>query len=96
MCIQAKFNDEEIAKLSQLLGFGEQYIANEIGSHWWPNRGLGDMPPKDPVIYRLYEVSSIEKGRVAHCTEVSQGVMVYGHSIKVCTLLRHSTEPSSC
>ncbi|KAJ3503144.1 hypothetical protein NMY22_g18351 [Coprinellus aureogranulatus] len=52
---QAKFNDEEISKLSELLGFGEQYIASEIGSHWWPNRGLGDMPPKDPVIYRLYE-----------------------------------------
>ncbi|KAF8912568.1 cyanate lyase C-terminal domain-containing protein [Mucidula mucida] len=23
--------------------------------HWWPNRGLGPMPPTDPVIYRLYD-----------------------------------------
>ncbi|TEB14856.1 Cyanase [Coprinellus micaceus] len=52
---QAKFNEEEIAKLTELFRFDKNYIANEIGTHWWPNRGLGEMPPKDPVIYRLYE-----------------------------------------
>ena len=28
----------------------------EFGEQWWPDRGLGPMPPTDPVIYRLYEV----------------------------------------
>ncbi|KAJ7879364.1 cyanate lyase C-terminal domain-containing protein [Mycena leptocephala] len=27
----------------------------EIGDQWWPSRGLGPIPPTDPVIYRLYE-----------------------------------------
>jgi len=34
----------------------EPIMIRELGSHWWPNRGLGPMPPTDPVIYRLYEV----------------------------------------
>lgn len=27
----------------------------ELGAHWFPNRGVGTVPPTDPVIYRLYE-----------------------------------------
>jgi cyanate lyase len=26
-----------------------------LGPHWWPQRGLGPVPPQDPVIYRLFE-----------------------------------------
>jgi cyanate lyase len=58
----------------------------QLGSHWWPNRGLGPMPPQDPVIYRLYEVRD-ENGLFYALPLDSnrfclQGVLVYGHAIK--------------
>ena len=71
--IQAKFSTQEINKLCEphLLDIHQPSVIAEIGEHWWPNRGeLAEMPPKDPVIYRLYE-----------------GVLVYGHAIKVGTAL---------
>ncbi|KAJ7214520.1 cyanate lyase C-terminal domain-containing protein [Mycena pura] len=51
---QAKFTPEELARVSEYLGISSDLQA-ELGAHWWPNRGLGPMPPTDPVIYRLYE-----------------------------------------
>ena len=40
----------------QILEINWDESLSKLGSHWWPNRGLGPMPPTDPVIYRLYEV----------------------------------------
>jgi hypothetical protein len=67
-----------------VLSLDVKSLNSEIGPHWWPHRGLGPMPPTDPVIYRLYEV--------CHLTAViddsfaylrCQGVLVYGQAIKV-------------
>lgn len=53
---QAKFTNEELQKVSEVLGIPASDSLSALGEHWWPNRGLGPMPPTDPVIYRLYEV----------------------------------------
>lgn len=52
---QAKFSAEELKKISEVLDIPPSTSFNEIGEHWWPNRGLQPMPPTDPVIYRLFE-----------------------------------------
>ncbi|PPQ63570.1 hypothetical protein CVT24_004867 [Panaeolus cyanescens] len=52
---QAKFTEEELKKVSDVLGIQTSDALSDLGNHWWPNRGLGPMPPQDPVIYRLYE-----------------------------------------
>jgi len=52
---QAKFTSDELKKVSDVLGVSSVEALNELGDHWWPNRGLGPVPPTDPVIYRLYE-----------------------------------------
>ncbi|KAH9917027.1 cyanate lyase C-terminal domain-containing protein [Fomitopsis serialis] len=52
---QAKLSEEELAKLSQFLEIPHSDLAAELGANWWPRRGLGPMPPTDPVLYRLYE-----------------------------------------
>ncbi|KAG6844693.1 hypothetical protein H0H87_004668 [Tephrocybe sp. NHM501043] len=52
---QAKFSTEELKKLSEVLDISTEASLAALGNHWWPNRGLGPMPPTDPVIYRLYE-----------------------------------------
>ncbi|KZS92033.1 Cyanase [Sistotremastrum niveocremeum HHB9708] len=63
---QAKPTAEDIAKLTKELDIQTNALSEQMGEHWWPDRGhLGPMPPTDPLIYRLYE-----------------GVMVYGHAIK--------------
>lgn len=54
--IQAKFSQDELVKLAKALEVSPSSIDDEIGAHWWPHRGLGPIPPTDPVIYRLYEV----------------------------------------
>ncbi|CCA71030.1 probable Cyanate hydratase [Serendipita indica DSM 11827] len=51
----AKPTQEDIVALAHALAVDERAITDEIGSHWWPNRGLGGGIPSDPVIYRLYE-----------------------------------------
>ncbi|KAG6337107.1 hypothetical protein ID866_1981 [Astraeus odoratus] len=52
---QAKLSVEEIKQLADVLGLPSASIQDYLGDHWWPNRGIGPMPPTDPVIYRLYE-----------------------------------------
>ncbi|KAK1231471.1 Cyanate hydratase [Marasmius sp. AFHP31] len=52
---QAKFNAQDLEKLSSLLGIAHTELQAGCGEHWWPQRGLGPSPPTDPVIYRLYE-----------------------------------------
>ena len=57
--LQAKPEPEDLQKLVDVLSIGDN-LANDLhaqlGSHWWPQRGLGTTPPSDPVIYRLFEV----------------------------------------
>ncbi|KAF9233175.1 cyanate lyase C-terminal domain-containing protein [Melanogaster broomeanus] len=52
---QAKMDPADLEKLAGVLEIPTATIQSELGSHWWPNRGLGPMPPTDPVLYRLYE-----------------------------------------
>ncbi|KZP09015.1 hypothetical protein FIBSPDRAFT_706250, partial [Athelia psychrophila] len=52
---QAKFEPEDIEKLSGVLEISQGHLQSELGAHWWPYRGIGSTPPTDPVIYRLYE-----------------------------------------
>ena len=53
---QAKANAEELAKLAELLDIPSASLTAEIGENWFPRRGLGPVPPQDPLIYRLFEV----------------------------------------
>lgn len=50
---------DDISKVSQLLDIQQDLLDAELGANWWPRRGLGPMPPNDPVLYRLYEVSAL-------------------------------------
>jgi len=52
---QAKLEPGQIDALAKVLGLDAVSLHNELGAHWWPQRGLGTTPPTDPVIYRLYE-----------------------------------------
>jgi len=52
---QARFSQEDIQKLSQLLEVDHASFAASLGDHWYPHRGIGPSVPTDPVIYRLYE-----------------------------------------
>ncbi|KAF5327712.1 hypothetical protein D9619_004672 [Psilocybe cf. subviscida] len=52
---QAKFEEADLKKVAEILEIPVANAEGQLGSHWWPNRGLGPMPPQDPVIYRLYE-----------------------------------------
>lgn len=54
--MKAKFTKEELVEVSNILEIPATESRGAIGEHWWPNRGLGPIPPQDPVIYRLYEV----------------------------------------
>lgn len=54
--MKAKFTKEELVEVSKILEIPATESLGAIGEHWWPNRGLGPIPPQDPVIYRLYEV----------------------------------------
>ena len=75
---------KDIEKLAQTLDISKEQIAAEIGPHWWPRRGLGPMPPDDPVLYRLFEVVSCTPSLCHGFTDQAiQGVLVYGHAIKV-------------
>jgi len=52
---QAKASTEDIKALAELLDIEEGHLHIQLAG--WPDRGRSlDMPPKDPLIYRLYEV----------------------------------------
>lgn len=53
---QAKASEDDIKALSKLLDIPEStLLATEITA--WPDRGRAtDMPPKEPLIYRFYEL----------------------------------------
>jgi len=53
---QAKASDADVDALAKLLDLDQGLLATQL--HGWPHRGhsLGEMPPKEPLIYRLYEI----------------------------------------
>jgi len=52
---QGKASEEDVQKLSELLDIRQDQLTDEL--HGWPDRGRSlDMPPKEPLIYRLYEI----------------------------------------
>ncbi|KAF2140783.1 uncharacterized protein K452DRAFT_288866 [Aplosporella prunicola CBS 121167] len=52
---QAKASPEDIKNLSELLSIPVEKLESQLSG--WPDRGrIIDMPPKDPLVYRLYEV----------------------------------------
>lgn len=52
---QAKPSEEDVTKLAQLFELDESALKDQM--YGWPDRGRTiDMPPKEPLIYRLYEI----------------------------------------
>ena len=52
---QARASEEDIDKLSKLLGVDHAKLTQELAG--FPDRGRTiDMPPKEPLIYRLFEI----------------------------------------
>ncbi|MCJ1448868.1 MAG: Cyanate hydratase [Stictis urceolatum] len=52
---QARASEEDTDKLSQLLGVDKAKLTQQLAG--FPDRGRTlDMPPKDPLIYRMYEI----------------------------------------
>ncbi|KAJ5993282.1 cyanate hydratase [Penicillium sp. IBT 35674x] len=52
---QAKASKEDILKLSEVLDIPEAQLEEQLGG--FPDRGRTvEMPPKEPLIYRLYEI----------------------------------------
>ncbi|CAG8448216.1 13588_t:CDS:2 [Acaulospora morrowiae] len=58
---QAKPEESDLVKLGVLLDIQENYLINSFDVHtYFPNRGgLFDLPPADPLIYRLYEIIQV-------------------------------------
>ena len=52
---QARASEEDIAKLSKVLGIDHGLLTQQLAG--FPDRGRTmDMPPKEPLIYRLFEI----------------------------------------
>lgn len=52
---QAKASPEDIQKLSKLLSMDHAHLEAQLSG--FPDRGKSvEMPPKEPLIYRLYEI----------------------------------------
>ncbi|KAL8822425.1 MAG: hypothetical protein Q9191_006840 [Dirinaria sp. TL-2023a] len=52
---QAQTNDEDVEKLSAILDINHGELSKQLAG--FPFRGqVMDMPPKEPLIYRLYEI----------------------------------------
>ena len=52
---QARASEEDIEKLSRILGVDHGTLTQQLSG--FPDRGRTiDMPPKEPLIYRLYEI----------------------------------------
>lgn len=60
----------ELKKVTDLLGIPETEALSELGGHWWQNRGLGPVPPRDTVLNRLFEVRPLHTA--FHCDVTSQ------------------------
>jgi cyanate lyase len=57
LALKAKATEEELRALGAVLQVNPEFLSAELGPRWYPNRGIGPIPPTDPVIYRLFEVS---------------------------------------
>ncbi|KAF8493917.1 cyanate lyase C-terminal domain-containing protein [Russula emetica] len=55
LALKAKASEEELRALEAVLQLRREFLSPEIGRNWYPNRGIGPIPPTDPVIYRLFE-----------------------------------------
>jgi len=52
---QAKATTADIKALAEVLDIDEKNLNGQLGG--WPDRGRSiEMPPKDPLVYRLYEI----------------------------------------
>ncbi|KAF2670313.1 cyanate hydratase [Microthyrium microscopicum] len=52
---QSKASAEDIQALSEILGVDHAKLNEQLAG--WPDRGRsGPMPPKEPLVYRLYEI----------------------------------------
>ncbi|KAF2397827.1 cyanate hydratase [Trichodelitschia bisporula] len=52
---QAKATSADIGALAELLEIPQEQLEAELGE--WPDRGRSiDLPPKDPLLYRLFEI----------------------------------------
>jgi cyanate lyase len=52
---QAQANTQDVERLAKLLDIDQKLLAEQL--YQWPDRGRTlDLPPKDPLIYRLFEV----------------------------------------
>lgn len=52
---QAKASEADAEKLAELLGLDVEQLKTSLYS--WPDRGRAtEMPPREPLIYRLYEI----------------------------------------
>ena len=52
---QAKANADDVKNLSELLDIPESTLEYQLSN--WPDRGRTlEMPPKEPLIYRLFEI----------------------------------------
>ena len=52
---QAQTNDEDVEKLSSILDINHGELSKQLAGY--PFRGqVMDMPPKEPLIYRLFEI----------------------------------------
>ena len=56
LALKAKASEEELRALEVVLQLQRECLSLDIGGSWYPNRGIGPIPPTDPVIYRLFEV----------------------------------------
>jgi cyanate lyase len=58
LALKAKASEEELGALETVLKLPRGILTPDIGGSWHPNRGIGPIPPTDPVIYRLFEVGN--------------------------------------
>jgi cyanate lyase len=58
LALKAKASEEELRALEAVLQLSRECLSPDIGRSWYPNRGIGPIPPTDPVIYRLFEVGN--------------------------------------
>ncbi|KAF0535245.1 cyanate hydratase [Gigaspora margarita] len=58
---QAKPEEADLKKLSVILDIPQQYLTTDLGTQtFFPTRGgLFELPPRDPFIYRLYEIMQV-------------------------------------
>jgi cyanate lyase len=49
---QAKPDADDLKNLAKVMDIRQEYLEQALGSHFFPNRGLGEMPPKGGSLKR--------------------------------------------